>query len=799
MRRLYNLILLFALLCMFSPSAFARTKVYGSCNAIPPVPVAIPGTQGSGAQRFFSAAPSCTITFYYPGTVTLVPGNQVYSDESGTVKGNPFTATTGAQWFAYVDVVNIDVKFSGGSLLAPYTIGDYITSPIAFVTGFGAKCDGVTDDSSAFMTANSVLSVNGGDLIIPSGQNCVVHSVTTATNVNVTFQAGGMVSVTTAYTATFDGSVSAPLQQIFTGSGNVVLTGSRVAALYPEWWGAKGDGSTDDTAALNRSITAAINSGIPVQLRAANYLANTATNGVILNILVANCTLAPQNPVVSPCGLSIRGAGVQKTQIVTTTASADLLAAISSVFSNPYYEFSDFSLRGPDTQTPRTQTSGNGLRVSGSATPLIHAKNLAISNFFGSGEGGLWIDNVEDSEFDHIALSLNDIGLKLTTAANNLQFNMLTLGSNHSFGLNCSGSAGITFVAPLIESNEQDGAYFNCTNSHFVDPWFENNSTSATSTYYDLENYGYTNTYTSPIFNSTGEKIIHLIGTGNGKGGNTFISAVSFGTPSTPIVIDTGAAGNTWINGVKSAMTGTGISPFIETILGNDLRSTVGTSILPFMQPVPVAYATLISLVGSCSSGTDGLIALISDLNTTIPGATITVGGGGLRGLVQCVSGTGWQVIAGATLTGTMTVNGKIGANNDPSPNAPFDLLTTAGGEAYRATVATNASYSFFRAFGNGGDGQAILGASWSGGGGEVNSMVCGVRFPYCLFAGPIQLPSYAFASLPTAGAAIPNGAMVYCSDCQNVVNNSATAGAVCAASGNGAVARRENGHWACN
>jgi hypothetical protein len=56
-------------------------------------------------------------------------------------------------------------------------------------------------------------------------------------------------------------------------------------------------------------------------------------------------------------------------------------------------------------------------------------------------------------------------------------------------------------------------------------------------------------------------------------------------------------------------------------------------------------------------------------------------------------------------------------------------------------------------------------------------------------------LPSLAFASLgsPT------NGTEYYCSDCKNVIDNAATAGAACANTGSGAVSRRENGHWACN
>jgi hypothetical protein len=43
------------------------------------------------------------------------------------------------------------------------------------------------------------------------------------------------------------------------------------------------------------------------------------------------------------------------------------------------------------------------------------------------------------------------------------------------------------------------------------------------------------------------------------------------------------------------------------------------------------------------------------------------------------------------------------------------------------------------------------------------------------------------------------NGQIFYCTDCKNVVDDGATAGATCAGSGHGAIARRENGHWACN
>lgn len=92
--------------------------------------VVISGTQGSGAQRFQQSFRSATITIYDAGTLNL---STIYSDNASppTAKANPFTASsTTGYWEFYVAIGQYDIKFSGGSILSPFTISSVSASAI---------------------------------------------------------------------------------------------------------------------------------------------------------------------------------------------------------------------------------------------------------------------------------------------------------------------------------------------------------------------------------------------------------------------------------------------------------------------------------------------------------------------------------------------------------------------------------------------------------------------------------------------------------------------------------------------
>jgi hypothetical protein len=111
------------------------------------------------------------------GTATSLGLATLYSDDVGTPKANPFTASVDGTWFFYVPNGNYDVNFSGLGIASPFTIGDlraFDPTPLwldVTAAPFFTPTDGITDATPALKAVAAAVVANGGTVFFPSSHN----------------------------------------------------------------------------------------------------------------------------------------------------------------------------------------------------------------------------------------------------------------------------------------------------------------------------------------------------------------------------------------------------------------------------------------------------------------------------------------------------------------------------------------------------------------------------------------------------------------------------------------------------
>lgn len=93
-------------------------------------------------------------------------------------------------------------------------------------------------------------------LLIAPGDWDINQPVSVPENVHLHFEAGALLQIKSGAALTIGGSLDAPLMQIFDMQGGTVVQSmtTRIAEIYPQWWGAEGDGVHDDTAAIQYAL-----------------------------------------------------------------------------------------------------------------------------------------------------------------------------------------------------------------------------------------------------------------------------------------------------------------------------------------------------------------------------------------------------------------------------------------------------------------------------------------------------------------------------------------------------------------
>lgn len=105
-----------------------------------------------------------------------------------------------------------------------------------------------TTIASAVSSADTV----GKTIVITTPQT--INDVTIPSTIALRCEKSGVITVNSGKTLTINGPFSAGSYQCFAGSGAVVFGANSTSFAIPEWWGAKADGVTDSTAAINSSL-----------------------------------------------------------------------------------------------------------------------------------------------------------------------------------------------------------------------------------------------------------------------------------------------------------------------------------------------------------------------------------------------------------------------------------------------------------------------------------------------------------------------------------------------------------------
>jgi len=98
--------------------------------------------------------------------------------------------------------------------------------------------------------------------VICDAAHTVTENLTVPSNVSLDVRFGATITISASRTLTINGPFKAGLYSIFSG-GTVVFGLGSVTEVYPQWWGALGDGSHDDTAAITAAITSHYNTVLP--------------------------------------------------------------------------------------------------------------------------------------------------------------------------------------------------------------------------------------------------------------------------------------------------------------------------------------------------------------------------------------------------------------------------------------------------------------------------------------------------------------------------------------------------------
>lgn len=135
---------------------------------------------------------------------------------------------------------------------------------------------GTAYNDTTLNTAISAIGSNVCEIVLTPGTWTISNNVTIPANIALRLPKGAIMAVDSGKTLTINGDfIDTARTQKFSGAGTVTIP----RTIYPEWWGATGNGTTDDTLSLYRMALGITNNNTISFAQNATYLISQGDAG----------------------------------------------------------------------------------------------------------------------------------------------------------------------------------------------------------------------------------------------------------------------------------------------------------------------------------------------------------------------------------------------------------------------------------------------------------------------------------------------------------------------------------------
>ncbi|MCK4328800.1 right-handed parallel beta-helix repeat-containing protein [candidate division WOR-3 bacterium] len=275
-----------------------------------------------------------TISVYLAGTTTVA---SVYTASSGGTAVNSVTTDTHGYFYFWVDpkdygtaqLFKIILSHSDFESKTYDNLKIFPDEVSRFIIDSTETDQGATGDGFSVKDLVDSIGSDSGTIVFAHNSNSATTTYTFATNetipsnIKVVREEGAILHFNTGITLAVESPFKSPTTKAFTwaGTGKILLGNAPIPCVYPEWWGAVSDGSSDFAAQLQAAVNSLDVSNpkcVTVQLLGHNYILNASS----INI--------DQDNWDSLNRLVIQGTGYRSTLITVTNDS------LTKIFDSPY-------------------------------------------------------------------------------------------------------------------------------------------------------------------------------------------------------------------------------------------------------------------------------------------------------------------------------------------------------------------------------------------------------------------------------------------------------------------------------